>query len=69
MYIVKYSLFLKLITINKFYYWQKVWPVILFPVNKIPLIGFDNTILSLGLAICLKIKRYEPLLLNIKKVT
>ena len=56
------------IIIYKFHYRQKLCLVILLPIDKLFELSFHYIILSLGLAICLKMKNGKELLLNVKKV-
>ena len=56
------------IIISKFYYKNKLCPIILFKVNKSPKIGFYYTILSFSLTVCLWIKDSKKFLPNIQKI-
>lgn len=57
------------IVIHEFQYRQESCPIILLSIDKNMQMNFHHAVLSLGWAICLRIKSDEKLLLNAKKVT
>lgn len=55
------------IIVSKLSYWQKPSLVILLIVNKCFELCIYDTVLPLGLAVCLQIKGSEKLLFNVEK--
>ena len=56
------------IIIGKFYHRKKLWPVILFEINKNLKVGFYYTILPFGLTVYLWVEGDKESSLDIKKI-
>lgn len=62
------STYILYIVICKFRYWQDPYLVILHSINKSIKIYFYYAVLLLIIVVCLQIKDYKELSLNVKKV-
>ena len=56
------------IIVSKFSYRKELSPIILFVINKSSEIGFHRAVLSLSLAISLRVESSKKLLLDSKEV-
>ena len=56
------------IIIDKLCYEKKLYPIILFKVDKNLEIGFYYTILSLNIAVCLRLEGNKEFLLDAKEI-